>query len=329
MDFRLELDPKPFSEKIEHRHQLMLMGSCFTEQMGSRLAAYKFSTLENPYGILFNPISITRAITACLEEKIYEQGDLFFANERWNSWDHHSRFSKLSPEETLLAINDSRSQATKFIRQADWLILTLGSAFIYEFEDGRPVANCHKMPSQNFRKRLMTVEEILSALDEMIHRVFLKNNKLKIIFTISPVRHLRDGLVENNRSKAALIQVTHHLVEKFDRLFYFPAYELVVDDLRDYRFYAEDMVHPNYLATDYVWEKFQAACISPALPSLFKELDKINLARKHKPFHSRTGLHQKFLQQTIDKINALSVEFPYLNFSEELEGFRSQLINAS
>jgi len=325
MEFRLEFEPKAFPVKINHREKIMLMGSCFTEQMGSKLSACKFSTLENPHGILFNPISICKALVDYMESRNYGEEDLFYANERWSSWDHHSRFSSLSQSTTLEMINHAREEATIFLQRADWLVLTLGSAFVYELENGKPVANCHKVPADQFRKKLLTIEEVLSVLDNIIHRLFLYNPKLKIIFTISPVRHLRDGFVENNRSKSVLIQAVHHLVEKFDRLFYFPAYELVIDDLRDYRFYAEDMVHPNYLATDYVWEKFKNSSIEPGTLALFAELEKINLARKHKPFHPETEQHQRFLQKTIERIQALRREYPYLNLVEEEQWFISQL----
>ena len=325
MEFRLELEPKAFPVKLGHRDNIMLMGSCFTEQMGSKLSAYRFSTIENPHGILFNPVSICKALIAYMESKEYATEDLFYFNERWSSWDHHSRFSNMSQTEALDVINHAREAATAFLQQADWLILTLGSAFVYELENGRQVANCHKVPTDQFRKKLLSIEETLSALDNLIHRLFIFNPGLKIIFTISPVRHLRDGFVENNRSKSVLIQSTHRLVEKFEKLYYFPAYELVIDDLRDYRFYAEDMVHPNYLATDYVWEKFRQACIEPQAGSLFAELDRINLARRHKPFHPETEQHQRFLRKTIEKIQDLKKLYPYLDLGEEERWFINQL----
>jgi hypothetical protein len=194
-------------------------------------------------------------------------------------------------------INDSRQKAHEFLKSANWLIITLGSAFVYQLETGEVVANCHKVPADKFRKKLLPVEDALSTLDNMIHRLFIFNQDLRIIFTVSPVRHLRDGFVENNRSKAVLIQAVHHLVEKFSGLYYFPAYELVIDDLRDYRFYAEDMVHPNYMATDYVWEKFCEACIKKNTRDIMKEINQVNAAKAHKPFQPRSMAHKAFLQK--------------------------------
>lgn len=301
--------------------------------MGKYLSEAKFSVLENPNGILFNPYSIASSITSYIEHKTYSQEELFYYNESWHSWEHHSRFSHPLAEDTLNMINGSQHNAHHFLETADWLIITLGSAWIYErIKESKPdghehtiVANCHKVPADQFHKRLMSTEEILSVLGNMLYRLFLFNPRIRIIFTISPVRHLRDGFVENNKSKAILIQAVHHLVEKFEQLFYFPAYELVIDDLRDYRFYAEDMVHPNYLATDYVWEQFQSACMDASSLSLIKEMDKINLALKHRPFNPSSQAHQKFKQSNLKKINKLQLLYPHLDFNKEQFFFENKI----
>lgn len=331
MDFRLPFKVPPFSETISHQHSILLTGSCFTEHIVTHLNNAKFSVLENPNGILFNPHSIASSITSYIENKKYSKEDLFYHNEGWHSWDHHSRFSDTDVENALNKINQSIHTAHHFLQQTNWLIITLGSAWIYELihnenaASGQStiVANCHKIPSGNFNKRLMTTEEVLSVMGNMLYRLFLFNPGIKIIFTISPVRHLRDGFVENNKSKAVLIQAVHHLVEKFEQLFYFPAYELVIDDLRDYRFYTEDMVHPNYLATDYVWEQFRSACIAPSSYPLIKEMEKINLAIKHRPFNETSQAHQKFLQANLKKVNELQTLYPFIDFSREREYFES------
>ena len=267
MNFHLACTPKPFATKINHRDKLMLIGSCFTENMGTKFKQHKFSVVENPNGILFNPVSITKSMLSYISNKKYTAGDLFYQNECWNSWEHHSRFSHPDQQQCLNGINQSQQEAHEFLKYADWLVLTLGSAFTYTLNAGTPVekrnneneeyvvANCHKVPTDKFSKKLLTPTEIVSAIDEMLTAVKSMNPAIKIIFTVSPVRHLREGFVENNRSKAALIQAVHELIERGADRFYFPAYELVIDDLRDYRFYAEDMVHPNYAATNYVWEK--------------------------------------------------------------------------
>ncbi len=320
MDFHLEFSPKPFAGKIAHREHLLLIGSCFTENIGSKLKQLKFSVLENPNGILFNPISITRSILSYIENKQYTAPDLFYQNESWNSWEHHSRFSHPQQEACLAQINQSQEVAHAFLQKANWLLITVGSAFVYE-RDGDVVANCHKVPTDKFNKRLLSIEEIKNAFKKMLDAVFAYNVLAKIIFTISPVRHLRDGFVENNRSKAALIQAVHQLIEDDKRLFYFPAYELVIDDLRDYRFYAEDMVHPNYAATNYVWEKFISTCIDEPAQLLMKEINSINAAKSHKPFNSASEQHKKFLQINLEKTLQLQKQHPYINFEEEVKYF--------
>jgi hypothetical protein len=326
MQFHLEHTPPSFATKIKHTDQLFLAGSCFTEQIGVKLAAHKFRTIENPNGILFNPVSISNALLSYIEQKQYRQEDLFFQNEQWGSWDHHTRFSALSPEDCLNNINTAINNAHHFLKTTNWLLLTLGSSFVYELDTKKVVANCHKVPTDKFTKRLLKTEEIVTTLDSLIYRLKQFNPDIKIIFTISPVRHLRDGFVENNRSKANLINAVHHMVDKFDNLFYFPAYELVIDDLRDYRFFAEDMVHPNYAATNYVWEKFVDTCIDTDSKQLMKELFTIQAAFTHKAFQPTSVAHQQFLQRHAQKVRALQAAHPYLDLSKELAYFDSQRV---
>jgi hypothetical protein len=321
MDFHLEFSPKPFPQKINHRHSLLLIGSCFTENIGTRLKQLKFPVLENPNGILFNPVSIAKSVQSYIQNKQYTAADLFYQNECWNSWEHHTRFSHPQKESCLQMINQSRQNAHVFFKDANWLLVTVGSAFVYELESREVVANCHKVPTDKFNKRLLSIDEIKATLHTMLQAVFVFNPAVKIIFTISPVRHLRDGFVENNRSKAALIQAIHQLVEADERLLYFPAYELVIDDLRDYRFYAEDMVHPNYAATNYVWDKFVATCVDEASQSLMKEINGINAAKSHKPFNPTSEQHKKFLQANLEKIRQLQAHYPYIDFEAEKQYF--------
>jgi hypothetical protein len=231
----------------------------------------------------------------------------------------------------LKGINVSQKQAHDFLKKSDWLILTLGSSFSYRLTDeankassskGEGVANCHRAPSQWFNKYLLTIEEIISQLDTTYHRLKQFNPELKIIFTISPVRHIRDGVIENNRSKARLIEAVHHMVNKFSRLYYFPAYELVIDVLRDYRFYDIDMVHPNYPATEFVMEKFKENFIDEESQQLMEEVRKIVIARKHKAFQAETNAHKSFLKVHLDKTKELQSKYGFLNFREEIEYFQ-------
>src|SRR5258706_13279986 len=285
MQFFTSINIKPLEPPITYRDKLLLTGSCFTEHIGNFLMDIKFNVLQNPNGILFDPISASNSLISYIQNKQCSEDDLFYLNETWNSWQHHSRFSNPDKNECLRNINESQLQAHTFLKQANLLIITLGSAFTYKLNHDSPlfpprgaedeVANCHKAQAQNFTKHLNTIEEIITAFDAAIHQLFHFNPNLKIIFTISPVRHLRDGVIDNNRSKARLIEAVHHLVNKFDRLYYFPAYELVIDVLRDYRFYDVDLAHPNYAATQFVLEKFSENCFSDATKKLSKEIKKL------------------------------------------------------
>jgi hypothetical protein len=323
MEFRLPFTPKPFLQKIEHQHNLFLAGSCFTEQIGSKLTNYKFNTIENPNGILFNPISISENIISYINQKEYAEDDLFLHNEIWGSWNHHTRFSDVSQSQALEKINQSQKAAYDFLKKADWMIITLGSSYVYELKNNKVVANCHKVPTDKFNKKLLSALEVESAMGEMIEELILFNPNIKIIFTISPVRHLRDGFVENNRSKANLITAVHELVAAIENCFYFPSYELVIDDLRDYRFYAEDMVHPNYQATQYVWEKFKTSCIDEHSLLIMKEIGIINSAKNHRPFNPTSNQHLQFLKTNLEKTLQLQQSNPYVDLTAELDFFES------
>lgn len=325
MKFHLDFDVKKLEQPITHKEKLLLIGSCFTENIGEKLKKYKFSVLENPNGILFNPISVTEALIDYIDNKQINESDVFQLNEGWHSWKHHSRFSGITAEEAIKKINQSTDDAHSYLKEADYLLITLGSAWIYTLTGkalnarvGSVAANNHKAPADWFYKKLMTTEEVLQALDNVLHRLFAFNPELKIIFTISPVRHLREGLIQNNRSKAVLIQAVHHLVDKFEKLYYFPAYELVIDDLRDYRFYAEDLVHPNYFATQYVWEKFVDACVDQNSRSLMEEIHSINLAYQHKPFNENAEAHKAFKRKYLSLIKELQARVSFLDFEKEI-----------
>lgn len=323
MNFLTHIDIKALPMPITYQHKIMLMGSCFTEHIGNNLHELKFHTLQNPNGILFEPMSVCRSLVSYIQHKKYKEDDLFEYNELWQSWDHHSRFSSPEKQTALALINQSQQAAHDFIKQTDWLIITLGSSFVYKLKDEqRFVANCHKAPAQWFDKYLLPIDEQIASLDNTMHQLFHANPKLKIIFTISPVRHLRDGVVENNRSKARLLETVHHLVNKFDRLFYFPAYELVIDVLRDYRFYDIDLAHPNYAATQFVMEKFTDYAFREPTLELMKEIRQIVTAKNHKPFHPGSKQHQQFLKQHLEKTMAIAEAHSQLDLSEELRFFK-------
>jgi len=332
----LHFEPKKLSKQINYRDKLLLIGSCFTEHIGGALIDAKFSVLQNPNGILFDPVSVCNSLISYVHNKQYKEADLFQLNEVWNSWQHHSRYSHIDQTEGLRIINESQQRAHDFLKQADWIIITLGSSFSYRLTElgesskasppvGRGgVANCHRAPAQWFSKHLLSIQETIEALDLCMHQLFQFNPKLQIIFTVSPVRHIRDGVVDNNRSKARLIEAVHHMVNKFDKLHYFPAYEIVIDILRDYRFYDIDFVHPNYMATDFVLQNFASSCLNDEARQLIEELKKINIARRHKAFQPATAAHRQFLQSSAEKTRELQKKYPFLDLKDELDYFTSQ-----
>lgn len=331
MKFRTELDIKKFDPAISHQQKLMLVGSCFTENIGEKLRKHKFSVCENPNGILFNPVSVSEAIINVIDYKQYTEQDLFNYNEGWHSWQHHSRFSGITASDALHKINTATNQAHHFLKQANTILITLGSAWIYTLTNeafnatiGTVAANNHKAPASWFEKKLLRVDQAILVLVTMLDRLGAFNPNIKIIFTISPVRHLREGAVNNNRSKAVLIQAMHDLCDRLPQLYYFPAYEIVLDDLRDYRFFAEDLVHPNYYATQYVWEKFVDNCIAESSKKLMDEIADINNAYNHKPFNATSNQHKLFLKNYFEKTKQLQQQHAHLDFSNELKYFAGE-----
>jgi hypothetical protein len=322
MKLMLDVEIKSPDQKITYSDKIFLIGSCFTEHIGRRLEELKFPVVQNPNGILFDPISVSKSLDAYIELKKYKQADLFYLNELWQSWNHHSVFSGMNADNVLLNINLSQRNAHEQLKTASWLIITLGSSFSYQLaEDDEPVANCHRAPGQWFNKHLLTTEETVSALSGTVEKLKVFNPALKIIFTISPVRHIRDGVIENNRSKARLIEAVHQLVDRYDHIYYFPAYELVIDILRDYRFYDVDLVHPNYAATDFVFDKFEQSFIEENAKAFMEEIKKISNGFKHKPFQPETQSHQSFLRSSFEKVKSLQEKLPQLDFSKELTYF--------
>ena len=322
MQFQIPIQIKTLAPSITYKHGILLTGSCFTEHIGNYLADVKLNVLQNPNGILFDPLSVCNSLVSYIQKTHYTEDDLFYLNECWHSWQHHSRFSGLEKKLVIANINESQTVAHQFLQQADWLIITLGSSYVYKLMDGlKPVANCHKAPAQKFQKYMLTIDEIIAAFDDTISQLLQFNPKLKIIFTISPVRHLRDGVTENNRSKARLIEAVHNLVTKFNQLYYFPSYELVIDVLRDYRFYDIDMAHPNYAATQFVLEKFTENCMDEPTRRLMDEIKKVVIARNHKAFNPQSQKHKQFLRDQLNKVNLLQEAHPYLDFTEELKYF--------
>jgi hypothetical protein len=298
---------------IEHKSAILLIGSCFTENIGIKLTENKFDVNVNPNGIIFNPISVVNSLQRIINHKLYTKKELKEHNQQWFSFEHHSCFSSFDKNDCLTQINDSLTEAGEHLKKTKTIFITVGSAWVYEHEGGGIVANCHKLPNKEFTKRLLSVKEILTAFTAI--KEDLKG--FNLVFTVSPVRHAKDGLHENNLSKATLLLAINNLVAQNDNYTYFPAYELVIDELRDYRFYKDDLVHPTDLAVNYVWKKFSDCYFNEATKELNIEIQKVKTAANHNPFNFESNEHQKFIAKQIELIAALAKQYPFLDFKEE------------
>ncbi len=322
MDLLLPFQVTPSPVKISYNDKIIFIGSCFSEEIGKQMQDLKFTILQNPNGILYDPISIGSSLESYIQNKKFRAEDLFQLNDLWNSWQHHSVFSGIDKNNVLEKINHSQTEANDFLETATWLIITPGTAYNYQLKkSGQPVANCHKAPQDFFEKNLLSVDEIISHLSSVISKLQSFNPRLKIIFTISPVRHIKDGVIENNRSKARLIDAVHSVKEKSKNIFYFPAYELIIDVLRDYRFYRNDLVHPTDTATAFVFENFCNAFVDEPGKKLLEEIKAIISAMNHKPFQKESAAHRKFMNAQHEKVKNLQTKFPAVNFSHEEKYF--------
>ncbi|MEO9023218.1 MAG: GSCFA domain-containing protein [Ginsengibacter sp.] len=322
MQFLLPFQIPPCPFNITYHDKILLIGSCFSEEIGNEMKELKLDVLQNPNGILYDPISIAESLISYVENKPFSVENIFEMNGLWHSWKHHSAFSGISKEEVSKKINKSQSYAHAFLKKAHFLIITPGTAFSYQLKDNHEkVANCHKAPSGYFVKTLLTAEEIQSGLLSAISNIELMNPELKIIFTISPVRHVRDGVVENNRSKARLIEAVHSVCAQKQNTFYFPSYELVTDVLRDYRFYKNDLVHPNSTAVSFVFEKFIECFLDLPSKEILAEMRKLTSSVKHKPFFEKSLSHQKFVLAQREYISGLEKKYPFIDLSVEKEYF--------
>ncbi len=321
MNFTTPVELPANLPRLRHTDHLLLLGSCFATNMGTRLADAKFSCDINPYGVLYNPLSISAALREIILGKVYGKEDLFFFRDCWHSPMHHGDFSSLSADETLEKINERIARAHERIFRSDCLLLTFGTSWVYEQKNtGRIVGNCHKLPGKEFILRRLTVDEIVSDYTSLLSGLLARNSGLKVILTVSPIRHARDGMHANQLSKATLLLAIDRLQAAFqESVFYFPAYELILDELRDYRFYAEDMVHPSDMAVQYVWERFSSACFSEETLQIIEESENIRRGLAHKPFRPDSEEYKRFLGQIVLKIDRLNGKYPYLDFQKERE----------
>lgn len=310
MKFRTEIFLKQEKNGIDYQSKILLLGSCFSDNIGKKLEFYKLNTFINPFGVLFNPVSIKNVIFRSLQEDYFNKEDFIFHNDLWKNLESHSALSDVSLDTALQKTNTALRTTNNFLQTASHLFITLGSAWVYRYnKTNKIVANCHKIPQKEFKKELLTVAEIKKSLISIVTKIKQVNPNIICVFTLSPVRHLKDGFIENNRSKAHLLTAIHDIVLKNNDVFYFPAYEILIDDLRDYRFYKNDFLHPNTLAVNYIWEKLKDAWITKKAKPLMIKIENIQKRLQHKTDNPNTKNHQQFLFQLKEDMLLLKKEF--------------------
>jgi hypothetical protein len=323
MEFRTELFIKPYKQSIGIQDRGVTMGSCFADEIAERLAQNKFIVLKNPFGTVYNPVSIHNLLRDSINQTGPSSGHFLERDGLFYHYDFHSDWHAATP--SLLNQNLTFQQAIgrDSLVSAQYLIITYGTAWVYENKETKSiVANCHKVPQQNFDKVLLTQKRIVESF-ETLHKLLKKvNPACRIILSVSPVRHIKDTLELNSVSKSILRLTCHALSESFADVEYFPAYEIMLDDLRDYRFYKPDMIHPSAQAVDYIWEKFGDAYFDAETKSFLLKWSKINMALQHKPFHPEGDSHQKFLKEILVRLSELRV---YVDVGDEIEQVKNQI----
>ncbi len=323
MNLRTELKIKPSREQISYKDPVLLMGSCFSENIGKKLEINKFKTLVNPFGTLYNPHSLFKAIKkTMLKDTKLDEKNIILNQGVYRYLDFHSALAHASKEELLKSAAGRIESTANFLVEARWLIITFGSAIVYKYRKTNEIAgNCHKLPPDNFERQFMKTEEIIMEFDEVYSKLSGFNQNINIILTLSPVRHTREGFEDNQVSKSILRLACSEIIAQYKNVSYFPSYEIMMDDLRDYRFYNEDLVHPNSLAIDYIWEKFCEKYMDEESLSFLKEWNKILNALSHRPFHPETEEYKQFVKQTVEKLLALKDK---VNVDDEIKNLESR-----
>lgn len=324
MQFRTKIPIPQTNFFIDYNSKIVSIGSCFAENMAEKLDYFKFQNTCNPFGILFNPISMERMIYKVVHQELFTEKEIFFHNERWHCFDVHSDKSTANKEALLANLNAIIISAQQQVQEATHIIITYGTSWVYRnVESKKIVANCHKIPQAAFSKEILSIAIIEKSIQNTINLIQKINPNCNFIFTVSPVRHLKDGFVENQQSKAHLFSAIHQILQSeicsrklsgLKSAIYFPSYEIMMDELRDYRFYAEDMIHPNSVAIDYIWQRFSESYISDKSHEIMKEVETIQRGSAHKPFHPNGESHQQFLAKLQEKTAALVAQYSFMKF---------------
>jgi hypothetical protein len=316
MQFRTIIPITKYDFPIDYQSEVLLLGSCFAENMGEKFEYFKFKTTINPFGIIFNPVSLEKLIRRSVQKNYFTDKDIFFHNEGWHCFEVHSELSNSNKEVFLKELNDLIESTHFQIIKSTHLIITLGTSWVYRtIETNEIVANCHKVPQKKFTKELLSVEVVEESLQSIIAFITSVNPNAKFIFTVSPVRHIKDGFIENNLSKSHLFTAIHKIFNfQLSIVNYFPSYEIMMDELRDYRFYAEDMLHPNQTAIDYIWIKFFENYVKEEEFKTMEQVCEIQKALQHRAFNPNSESHQQFLEKVKSKIAQIQIKLPHIRF---------------
>jgi hypothetical protein len=318
MDFRTKIPQVKPGISLSYKDRIFVMGSCFAENIGSKLDDSGFRVMLNPYGVLYNPSSVSYSIRRLLSKEPFKKNELVELDGLFHSFNHHGSFSGADAEKVLSDINLSFEKSSKFLSEASCIMLTFGTAWIYALpENGKVVANCHKFPSSRFNRYRLTIEKIVEDYYNLIDSLIIMNPNIKILLTVSPIRHLRDGFHENTSSKAILHLAVDEICSAYQNVFYFPSYELMIDDLRDYRFYDEDMLHISRPAKDYIWDYFTETILDKSSREIIKQVQQIHKAMEHRPLHDNDEAYSRFAQKNIATIEVLKSRVPELDLTEE------------
>lgn len=303
---------------ISHRDSIMMMGSCFVDNIGNKMTESGFRTMVNPFGVLFNPISIKKSIERIESCSPLTMNDVFYRDDAFNSFHFHSRFAKSDAEEYLSNVNNAITECNERFKEISVLFVTFGTSWIYKLEStGEVVSNCHKWPANTFVRERLSAEQIVSEYTPFISRLLQNKPGLNIVLTVSPIRHFKDGAHDNQLSKATLLLAADALVRSFpDNVYYFPAYEIMMDELRDYRFYADDLVHPSTLAVNYIWKKFSSVVFTEETMALNAEIQDINAELNHRPFNPDSVLYSVFMEGLKAHMSRLKKIYPYISFPQ-------------
>ncbi|MFV0538514.1 MAG: GSCFA domain-containing protein [Dysgonomonas sp.] len=326
MDFRTKIDIPKSGLDISHRSRILMFGSCFIENIGRLLIDNKFKANLNPFGVLYNPLSISQALQSLVNEQTFTGDDIFEYKGLYHSFSHHSSFSHSDKEKCLEQINRRFKQASDELRQSDVLFITFGTAYVFRNrKSGKIVGNCHKLPANNFDRYRLSVEDIVEDWNTLLQKLKEINPSLQVVFTVSPIRHLKDGAHDNQLSKSILLLAIDELCKSNQSLYYFPSYEIVLDDLRDYRFYNEDMVHPNSVAVRYIWERLIETYMHNETCLIIDEWRKIFSALNHRPLNVDSEEYKLFLRQTLLKLKAFDEKYPYICCEEEISDIENRI----